>query len=173
MMVEGLTDAIVAFVRHHSLAMIALLFALAFFESIVITSWLIPATVIFTALGTIAGANDGMLIIPIIAGTLGGFCGDITSYLIGRRISGSIRNMWPINKHPGVLMRAEDIFNRQGLIALLIAKFAGPLRPIVPMLAGTSRHRLDHFAAASILSSLIWCAAVLVPTYYGGKVITG
>ncbi|MEZ5842624.1 MAG: DedA family protein [Hyphomicrobiaceae bacterium] len=172
-MFEGLIDAVMAFVRQNAALIEIVLFALAFLESIILTSWLVPSTVIFVGIGALAGADGGVLAGLVIAGALGSFAGDLASYALGRRLSGELPRMWPISKHPAVLMRAEDFFRKWGLLAVLVAKFVGPLRPIVPMLAGTSRHRIDHFAAASAAASLTWSSVVLVPAYYGAKVVAG
>lgn len=166
-------DFVMALVREHRALIEVALFTLAFFESVILTSWLIPSTLIFFGIGALAGADGGALVALVIAGSLGSFAGDLASYALGRRLSGELPRMWPINRHPAVLMRAEDVFRRYGLLAVLAAKFVGPLRPIVPMLAGTSRHSLGQFAAASAASSLIWSSVVLVPAYYGARVVAG
>ena len=172
-MIENIAKSIVALVSENRALIEVALFAFAFLESIILTSWLIPSTIIFIGIGALAGADGGALASLVVAGGLGSFAGDLASYALGWRLRGELPRMWPINRHPAVLMQAQDVFRRYGLLAVFAAKFVGPLRPIVPMLAGTSSHRLAHFAAASAVSSLVWAVVVLVPAYYGARVVAG
>ncbi|MFZ4809137.1 MAG: DedA family protein [Hyphomicrobiaceae bacterium] len=148
------------------------LFAFAFAESILFASVFVPSTLIFIAIGALEGAADGPLFSLVVAGALGALAGDIVSLAIGYRLRGDIGRLWGLRKHPGLLKRAHAFIADWGIMAVVVSKFAGPLRPIVPMLAGATSMPWPLFLAASAASSVLWSVAVLVPAYYGFNALT-
>lgn len=155
------------FIREHETVIEVILFVLAFAESIIFASVFVPSSAIFIGIGALEGAAQGPLIPLIIAGALGALAGDLVSFAIGWRFREDIPRVWPLRNHPELLFRARQLFERWGTLAVVASKLTGPLRPIVPMLAGASHMPLPAFALASALSSIIWSVLVLAPSYYG------
>jgi len=164
--------ALLSFVRESETLIEVALFSCAFAESIIFASVFVPSTLIFIAIGALEGAADGALLPLVAAGALGALAGDIVSFAIGYRLRDNIGKLWGLRDHPGLLDRARAFLKRWGIAAVLISKVAGPLRPIVPMLAGATSMPLPLFLAASAVSSIIWSALVLVPAYYGLSAVT-
>lgn len=103
---------------------------------------------------------------PWIAGALavaGAILGDTTSYVIGRRYRTVIRDVWPMRRFPGLLARGEAYFAANGRKAVFVGRFLGPVRAMVPLVAGTSRMHVGQFLAIDALAALAWAAAHLVP----------
>ena len=93
----------------------------------------------------------------------GAILGDAVSYELGRIHRGRIRGMWPLAKHPRLVEHGEAYFAKGGARAVMLGRFLGPVRAIVPLVAGMSGMPPWHFYAVNVLSAIAWAAAHLVP----------
>ncbi|MDX2290454.1 MAG: DedA family protein [Hyphomicrobiaceae bacterium] len=164
--------SVLRFVRENETFIEVALFLFAFAESIIFASVFVPSTLIFIAIGALEGAANGALFPLVVAGALGALAGDMASFAIGYRVRGDIGKLWGLRDHPGLLEGARAFVARWGIMAVVVSKLAGPLRPIVPMLAGATSMPLPLFLAASAASSVLWSVLVLVPAYYGFSAVT-
>lgn len=57
---------------------------------------------------------------------------------------------------------AEAYFQRYGIVSLLIGRFIGPLRPMLPMVAGMCDMPFPRFLAVSLLAGAGWSVAYLL-----------
>lgn len=144
------------------------LFAGAFFECLAIAGLLIPGTVLLFALGVLAGNGVLSLSETLILAFAGGLLGDIVSYGLGRRFHGSIRQFSLLRRHPQWLDHAERHIERYGIISLLIGRFIGPLRPMLPLLAGMLSMPFIRFVLVSIVASAGWSIAYMLPGWSAG-----
>jgi hypothetical protein len=79
----------------------------------------------------------------LLLGFLGGLLGDVLSYALGRHFHQNIRRL-PAH-HPEWMAGAETYFQRYGIASLLVGRFIGPLRPMLPMVAGMCDMPLPRF----------------------------
>ncbi|MGH7209922.1 MAG: DedA family protein [Acetobacteraceae bacterium] len=159
--------SVAGFIKDHEVWAAPLGFALAFGESLAFISLLLPATAILLGVGILIGASE-ISFLPIwLAAALGAGLGDWTSYWIGRRFGGAILGVWPLSRHAGVLPRAHAPFARWGMAGVFIGRFLGPLRAVVPLLAGISSMPQGRFQFANFTSAFLWAAAVLAPGNWG------
>jgi undecaprenyl-diphosphatase len=63
---------------------------------------------------------------------------------------------------------AEGYFQRYGIASLLVGRFIGPLRPMLPMVAGMCDMPFPRFAAVSLLAAAGWSLAYLLPGWATG-----
>jgi membrane protein DedA with SNARE-associated domain len=164
---SGWGQSLLAFVRENEAFIEISLFVFAFAESIVVVSSFVPATLIFLTVGALEGAANGPLLPLIMAGGLGAMAGDLVSFGLGLRFYPNLRRSWPLDRRPRLLARGRHFMSRWGIAAIGISKLSGPMRPLIPMLAGASRMPRFKFLAASAVSSLAWAALTLVPPYLG------
>ncbi|KAA9131600.1 hypothetical protein F3N42_09805 [Marinihelvus fidelis] len=138
-------------------------FVLAFLESLVIIGFLLPGIFILFAIGAMIGLGmTGML--PIwVGGSLGAVAGDLVSYWVGHRYQQRLRTLWPFSRYPGMLLRGDEFFARHGAKSVIIGRFIGPLRPVVPATAGMLGMPLSQFAWVSVPACILWTPAYLVP----------
>ena len=162
---------ITRFARENEALIEATLFALGFAESIVLFSFFIPASVLFIAIGGLQGAIGGEILPLVLAGTAGAFLGDIVSYYIGWHYRERLPSMWPFRANPGWLPTARRFFDKWGIAGVVVAKFIGPMRPLVPTISGAVSMPRPLFVTASALSSLIWSLVFLLPAYYGMELL--
>ncbi|HEY2754437.1 MAG TPA: DedA family protein [Pseudolabrys sp.] len=154
-------EQIVAFVRENAVWAPPIVFALAFGESLAFISLLLPAWAALVAIGTLIGAG-GVSFWPVwIAGALGAACGDWISYWIGQKLEYSVAKIWPLSRHPELLPRGERFMKRWGVLGIFIGRFFGPLRAVVPLIAGIFEMPFWQFQLANFSSALVWAAVLL------------
>src|SRR6185295_637612 len=58
-------------------------------------------------------------------------------------------------------------FDKWGAIGVFFGHFFGPVRAVIPVIAGMYAVPQWQFQLANILSAFIWAAGVIAPTYFG------
>jgi membrane protein DedA with SNARE-associated domain/membrane-associated phospholipid phosphatase len=139
------------------------MFFIAFAECLAVVGLIIPGTVIMTAVGTLIGAG----ILPFTSIMLwtiaGGITGDIVSYWFGRHYHQNIRKYWPFRRYPHLLKSGEMFFQRHGGKSIFIGRFAGPIRAVVPLMAGMMSMPIKRFLLVDTLSGIAWAPVYMLP----------
>ncbi|WP_454915689.1 DedA family protein [Xanthobacter sediminis] len=160
---QSLIDATTAFVREHETLAPAIVFGLAFGESLALVSVFVPATVLLLAIGALIEAS-GLHFFPIwLAAVAGASLGDAISYWFGFHYKERAKTFWPLSRRPDLVARAEDFFTRFGFWGVAAGRFFGPARAIVPLIAGILAMRQSHFQIANVASAAVWAFAMLAP----------
>ena len=60
---------------------------------------------------------------------------------------------------------------RFGILGIFVGKFIGPIRPLLPLTAGSLGMNFKHFLTVEVFSSFLWALIYTVPGYYAGKSI--
>jgi membrane protein DedA with SNARE-associated domain len=167
--VEQFCNDVIAFVQVHEVWAAPIVFALAFGESLAFLSLLLPATVILFAIGGMVGAS-GIHLFPIWCGAVAGsIIGYAISYWIGFYFKDDIDKLWPFTKYPDMIPRGRTFFEKYGAVGVFLGHFFGPLRAVVPVVAGVYAMPQIPFQIANILSSTLWSTGILAPGYLGIK----
>ena len=150
--------------------------SLAFAESMALLSLLVPFTAMIVASGTLIGAGtlDPWIILPW--GIAGASLGDAVSYWIGLWFGERVPRMWPFRNNPGALEDGHRFFRRWGVLSVCIGRFFGPLRAVVPIVAGMMRMPQVKFQVANVVSAIVWLPALMLPGAVAGtlfKDVTG
>ncbi|WP_425929695.1 bifunctional DedA family/phosphatase PAP2 family protein [Pseudomonas sp. NyZ201] len=144
------------------------IFLVAFVECLAIAGIIVPGTVLLFAVAVLAGSGALSLHGTLILGYLGGLLGDAVSYTLGRRFHQNIRRLPLLRHHPEWIGSAETYFQRYGIASLLVGRFIGPLRPMLPMVAGMFDMPLPRFIAVSLIAAAGWSLAYLLPGWATG-----
>ena len=165
MSLAELASMIAEFVRAHQQWAAPIVFILAFLESLAFLSLLVPATGILLAIGALVGAA-GVPFWPLwFAGGIGGVIGYSLSYEFGRYYGERAFNVWPFSSMPGLITRSKSFFDRFGVAAVFIGHFIGPIRAVIPVVAGVYGVKRIPFEIANILAAFIWITSVLAPGF--------
>jgi membrane protein DedA with SNARE-associated domain len=165
--IGGFVDLVLSFINAHQEWALPIVFILAFGESLAFVSLLLPATAILLATGGLIGAA-GLSFWPIwTAAALGAILGDWVSYWFGIRYQREIAGLWPLSRYPGMLDRGEALFQRWGAIGVFVGRFFGPLRCVMPLVAGICAMRMLPFQIANNSSGLVWATGILAPGKFG------
>jgi len=165
--VEGMIDAVLAFVRDNREWAFWIALVFAFGENLAFLSIVIPSTAILLGVGALV-ASGQLSLFPIWAGaSIGALIGSIASYVIGWRYGGAILSLWPLRDHPDLVEKGNSAFRRWGAYAVTIGHFFGPLRAVVFVMAGISRMSPPVFMVVNFVGCLAW--AYVTPLF--GEVV--
>ena len=140
----------------------------AFVESLALVGVIIPGVAMLYAIAAVAGALGAPLSLCLVAMMAGAICGDLFSFLLGRHAHQPLLQRWPFRQHPQWIERGETFFHRRGNFSVVIGRFIGPLRPVVPFVAGMLQMPPRRFVLLNLASAPIWAAVYLLPGYLIG-----
>lgn len=168
--VQGFVETIVTFVRDHEAWIVPISFLVAFLESFCFLSILWPGTAILVGISALlakSGIELSVLWPAIVAAGVGGTVGYAVSYWIGLYYKDGIREIWPFRNNPAMVDRGQRFFNRWGAVGVFLGHFFGPVRAIIPVVAGMYALPQWQFQLANVTSAFIWAAGVIAPTFFG------
>ena len=145
-------------------------FGAAFIESFALIGVVIPGVVLLAVISGMAASTLNVFELVLIA-YVASFLADILSFLLGTSISKSIDKLWPFNKYPNLLVQGRTFVKRFGILGVFVGKFIGPIRPLLPLTAGSLGMNFKYFLTVEIFSSFLWALLYTVPGYYAGKSI--
>ncbi len=148
-----------------------LIAVLAFAESLVFFSLLVPFTAMIVASGALlaSGTLDPWIILPW--GILGASTGDAVSYWIGRYFGRRVHRIWPFKNDPELLERGHRFFMRWGVLSVFLGRFFGPLRAVVPLVAGMMEMQQTRFQIANVGSAIVWLPLLMLPGAVVGSLL--
>ncbi|WP_223544417.1 bifunctional DedA family/phosphatase PAP2 family protein [Pseudomonas sp. A-B-19] len=149
----------------------AAIFLVAFVECLAIAGLIVPGTVLLFTVAVLAGSGALPLSETLLLGFGAGVLGDVVSYFLGRHFHQNIRRLPGLRHHPQWIAGAETYFQRYGTASLLVGRFIGPLRPMLPMVAGMCDMPFPRFIAVSLLAGAGWSVAYLLPGWATGAAI--
>jgi membrane protein DedA with SNARE-associated domain len=159
-MLQDFVKTVTDFAQTNQEFLLPMILVIAFLECLAFVSIIAPATVLFAALGTVAGAA-GIGLVPLaLTATIGSVVGYWVSYWIGLWLGPPILQRWPLNRRPDLVEKTQRFFERWGAIGILISHFWGQVRPLAPLVAGIVRMPAVPFHIANLAGSLGWSFGV-------------
>ena len=137
-------------------------------ESLAIVGSIIPGSLTMTAIGMLAGSGVMPLDLTLCFAALGAMAGDGLSYLLGYVFSDRLSSIWPFTRYPNMMHYGQEFFARHGGKSVLIGRFVGPLRSIIPVIAGMMKMPQLHFFFSNLLSAIGWALLYIMPGYLIG-----
>lgn len=141
---------------------------IAFAESLAFAGLLIPGIALLFIAATAAAQQGVTLELILIYAAIGACLGDGVSFFLGRYYGPQIRSISAIAKKRAWLEKGEQFFNRYGLLSLFISRFIGPLRPLVPFIAGTFHVPTKPYLLINLMASCLWAPLYILPGYAAG-----
>lgn len=163
--IETAGHTVVEFVKAHIEYTVLVVAALGFAESIAVVSLFVPSTFLFLLIGGVHSAAGGVFWPVWLAGAAGACAGDIVSFALGRWFKDDVHRVWPFTRYPDLLPKSRAMFERWGVLSIVIGKFVGGLRPFIPVAAGSLDMPWGLFVLGSAVSSLMWAGLFLAPGY--------
>ena len=160
---ESLLHDMLAWIELHPHAFNVIVFFIALFESLVVLGLLIPGAALLFGAGALI-ATGALPVAPIMIWTIAGaICGDLISFLLGRHYHQRLRVIWPFRRYPRLVNRGVDFFVGHGGKSVFMARFFGPLRPIVPAIAGMMNMGTPRFLLVDVFASILWAPVYILP----------
>ena len=133
---SNIIEATISFTREHEKWAPVIVFALGLVESLALLSLLVPSTIILLGIGGLFGAS-GLPFWPLlVSGGIGACVGYTLSYWVGRHFHEPILRNWPFSRYPAMVERSERFFERYGVFSVFLGHFFGPVRAVIPVVAG-------------------------------------
>jgi undecaprenyl-diphosphatase len=146
-----------------------IVFLVSFVEAIVIVGSFVPAALFVIFAGVLVSKGVYDLGDMIIFASVGAILGDAVSYYLGTRGTHLFKNENRFLKADH-LERGKAFFKRHGDKSILIGRFLGPLRSIIPFIAGITRMKLSRFFLWNAIGGILWAAShVLLGYFFGGS----
>jgi len=143
---------------------------MALLESLAIVGVLIPGVIILFGAGTLIGAGVIDFWSSCLWAVAGAIIGDGLSYWLGHHFDYLTARFKWFQLHPDHLKKGIEFFQRYGDLSVSLGRFFGPIRAVVPLVAGLLHMPPRRFYLANILSALIWAPAYLLPGMLVGKI---
>ena len=156
--------------RHPELAGL-FVFLVAAGESLALVGIVVPGVVFMLGIGALVGLNAIDLWQALFWAAAGAVVGDWLSYWLGRHFDQQLRHVWPLSRYPKLIPRGEKFFERHGGASIFFGRFVGPLRPIVPAVAGIMHMPQGKFYVINVVSAILWAPVVILPGVAFGESI--
>lgn len=170
-MIHNYIDTLLNYAQSGSVALTEYLYIIVFLaallESTPILGTFTPGTLFFLFFGYTASVNDTNLGIIILIASIGAVLGDILGYVLGKYGSDWMIRNKKILKQVHI-EQGRKFFSRHGGKSILLGRFVGPIRPIVPLIAGSIRMNVQRFLFWNILGACAWAALYMTLGYFFG-----
>ena len=140
----------------------------AYLEGLVGIGLIVPGSTLVVVSGFLAfhGKAD---ITGLVAWTaVGAFLGDLTSYWLGARFGPFLWEHPFIVRRRELVRKAEIVFIENGAKSIFFGRFLGPIRGLVPFIAGASKMNFRAFLAYALISAILWGVSYPGLGYIGG-----
>ncbi|WP_457551183.1 VTT domain-containing protein [Desulfobacula sp.] len=161
-------NELLAIITHHPSLAYGVVFLISLSESLALVGLIVPGTVIMFGVGAIVATGSLNLKLVLLLAIAGAIIGDSISYWLGRHYQEELRRIWPFSRYPGMLQKGENFFHRHGGKSILFGRFVGPVRPVIPVVAGMMDMNPLHFGLVNILSAIGWAVAYILPGVFFG-----
>jgi membrane protein DedA with SNARE-associated domain len=150
-------------IQSHPGWLVAMAFAFALLESLAIIGIFIPGIVLLFIVGAVVGMDLNLFLWCWASAAAGALVGDVISHWAGYRFRVHVPRLWPLSRRPDMLAAGQAAVLDHGGKAIIIGRFVGPLRPVVPMVAGMMSMPMRSFLLFAIPACILWAPAYLLP----------
>jgi undecaprenyl-diphosphatase len=149
-----------------------IIFTVAMIESLAIIGIVVPGIAIMFAIGALISNGTLDLVSSIMWAAAGASTGDALSFALGWHYKERIYHVPFFNQHQNLLDQGHNFFEKYGVISILIGRFIGPIRAIIPLIAGILNMPLKYYIPINIVASALWAPFYLVPgLFFGSSII--
>ncbi len=140
-----------------------MIFLVAMLESLVIIGIAVPGASFMIAVGVLVSFGKIPLLSAILWAIAGAIAGDAISYWIGYHYKDRLRSIWPFSRFQNLLHKGEEFFARHGGKSIVFGRFVGPVRAIIPTIAGMLGMKPRFFYFVNVLSAIAWAPIYILP----------
>ena len=97
--------------------------------------------------------------------------GDWISFWLGWRFKKPLHRWSFLKKNKALLDKTEHALHQHSMFTILIGRFVGPTRPLVPMVAGMLDLPVAKFIPPNIIGCLLWPPLYFLPGILAGAAI--
>jgi membrane-associated protein len=159
--------------EQYGTAIYVILFAVIFIETGLVAMPFLPGdSLLFTA-GLFAASGELDLVRLLILLFIAAVLGDNSNYWIGRKVglrifSWKIKDRSLVNKK--YLDQTEQFFEKNGVKAIIMARFVPFVRTFAPFAAGVGKMNYRTFFLFDLLGGFLWIFSLTIAGYMLGEV---
>ncbi|WP_058912227.1 DedA family protein [Entomohabitans teleogrylli] len=146
-------------------------FLVAFFESLALVGLIVPGTVVMAALGALIGSGQVDFYQAWGVGVIGCFLADWISFWLGWRFKEPLHRWSFLKKNKALLDKTEMALHKHSVFTVLVGRFVGPTRPLVPMVAGMLALPVRKFITPNVIGCVLWPPFYFLPGILAGAAI--
>jgi len=150
----------------------AIIFLVAMVESLAIIGIIVPGVAIMFAIGTLISNGTLDMLTTTLWAASGASVGDGLSFALGKHYKEKIYTVSWFEKRPDFLKKGHAFFEKYGIFSILIGRFVGPIRAVIPLVAGILDMPLKQYVPINIIASILWAPAYLFPGLIFGNAIS-
>ncbi len=140
----------------------------AYVEALVIVGLVMPGSTLVVLCGFLAFHGKADIVALMLWTGTGALLGDLTSYLLGARWGHFLWNHRLLRRRRGLIRKAEIFFIEHGAKSIFFGRFLGPIRGLVPFVAGAAKMAPRPFLGYTLVSTLLWGLSYPGLGYLGG-----
>lgn len=171
-MLTDFLNLITQWVTHYPLWSGAIIFLVAMVESLAIIGVVVPGVAMMFAIGSLISNGTLDLYSTIIWAAAGASIGDGLSFALGKHYKKKIYQVSWFKERSEMLNKGHTFFEKYGIYSILIGRFIGPIRAIIPLIAGILDMPLKQYLPINIIASILWAPAYLFPGLLFGSTIS-
>lgn len=156
-------EPIVAWITQNPQWSFAIIFSIAFLESLALIGLLVPGWILLVGVGVLIGTGTIDYFSSVLFCFIGAVIGEYISFAVGRHYQDKVRHWQIFLKHPDWLTTTDHFFERFGVASIALGRFVGPVRAFVPLIAGMSSMPMGRFQLINFLSASVWAPLYLIP----------
>lgn len=141
----------------------------AMVESLAIIGVIVPGVAIMFTIGALISNGTLDMVSTVLWAAAGASFGDGLSFALGKHYDKKIYNVTWFKNNPHVLKNGHQFFEKYGAISILIGRFIGPIRAVIPLVAGILDMPIKHYIPTNLIASALWAPAYLIPGFLFGK----
>jgi membrane protein DedA with SNARE-associated domain len=142
-----------------------LLLLATFGESFVLTGMFVPGTVLLIVMGGLIPQGYYDFRELALYAIVGSIIGDAVSFELGKVGRFHVERFRAVHAY---MKRGKEFFDRHGTASVFMGRFIGPIRPIVPFIAGVSDMKRLPYYLCNITSAIGWSVTYLLLGYAFG-----
>jgi len=140
-----------------------IVFLTALGESLAVIGLILPGAAMMVGFGALIALGHLEFWPTWAWAVAGAIAGDGLSFWLGHTFHQQLRQRWPFSTHPELVDRAMAFFQAHGGKSVLLGRFVGPLRPVIPAVAGMLDMPVGLFLLVNVSSAMLWAPAYLLP----------
>jgi membrane protein DedA with SNARE-associated domain len=158
-----MTDFILQSIQSNSEWAWLIVFLIAFIESMAILGLFLPGWILLVGIGVMIGTDVLSFYPVVVSAYLGAVIGEYLSYHIGYHYHDRILEWSWVARQQKLIDRSHDFFEKHGAIGVFFGRFIGPVRAVIPLVAGISEMPKKTFFWVNLTSGLLWAPLYLIP----------
>lgn len=140
-----------------------IIFTIAMLESLVIIGIIVPGAMMMIIIGALIALGVLELWSSLGWAIAGAITGDGLSFWLGYTYRDHLRSIWPFSRYAHLISKGEEFFLKHGGKSIILGRFAGPLRAIVPTIAGMMVMSPYRYLTINVLSAIAWAPVYMLP----------